>query len=222
MDKLQKVRADIERLIVDYNIKTEKYRGMNKQAHQYYGGKRDALSEILKSIDSMQEEPKSKFEQSIQEGDNIVYNEDLGCRVNLSQLKRVAKKEDPVSDSETVEAQNKEVYMKPHSEPIYLGIGGIPINAPKYLCKEEPKKCMYSEDDYTDEDREWLCDGCNEECKYSKKEESVSDDLDREITKLHLRFHNIDMLAFEEIARHFAEWSKVNSMRILLTKDKDK
>lgn len=46
--------------------------------------------------------------------------------------------EEPVSDSETVETQNKEVYMKPHSEPIYLGIGGIPIDAPKYLCKEEP------------------------------------------------------------------------------------
>jgi len=54
------------------------------------------------------------------------------------------------------------------------------------------------------------------------KEESVSDDLDREITKLHLHFPNIDMLTFEEIARYFAEWSKVNSMRILLTKDKDK
>ena len=38
-------------------------------------------------------EPKSKFEQSIQEGDNIIYNEDLGCRVNLSQLERVAKKD---------------------------------------------------------------------------------------------------------------------------------
>lgn len=52
--------------------------------------------------------------------------------------------EEPVSDSETVEAQNKEVYMKPHSEPIYLGIGGIPINAPKCLCKEE---CEYSKSD---------------------------------------------------------------------------
>ena len=44
------------------------------------------------------EEPESKFEQSIQEGDNIVYNEDLGCRVNLSLLNRVAKKEKPVSE----------------------------------------------------------------------------------------------------------------------------
>lgn len=33
--------------------------------------------------------------------------------------------------------------------------------------QEEPKKCMYSKDDYTDEDRKVLCDGCEEECKYS-------------------------------------------------------
>ena len=32
---------------------------------------------------------------------------------------------------------------------------------------EEPKKCMYSKDDYTDEDRKVLCDGCEEECKYN-------------------------------------------------------
>lgn len=59
-EKLNRVIAEIKRLIADYNIKTEKYRGMNEQAHQYYGGKRDALSEILKSIDSMQKEPVSK------------------------------------------------------------------------------------------------------------------------------------------------------------------
>lgn len=32
---------------------------------------------------------------------------------------------------------------------------------------KEPKKCMYSKDDYTDEDRKVICDGCEEECKYS-------------------------------------------------------
>lgn len=48
-------------------------------------------------IDSFQEEP-SKFDAAIQEGDDVRYNEDLGCRVNLSQLKRVAKKEEPVSE----------------------------------------------------------------------------------------------------------------------------
>lgn len=37
--------------------------------------------------------------------------------------------------------------------------------------KEEPKKCMYSKDDYTDEDRKVLCDGCVEECKYGKSDD---------------------------------------------------
>lgn len=38
------------------------------------------------------------------------------------------------------------------------------------LTKEEPKECMYSKDSYTDEDRKVLCDGCEEDCKYNKKE----------------------------------------------------
>ena len=38
---------------------------------------------------------------------------------------------------------------------------------------EEHKKCMYSKDNYTNEDRKALCDGCEEDCKYAQKEESV-------------------------------------------------
>lgn len=34
--------------------------------------------------------------------------------------------------------------------------------------QEEPKKCMYSKDKYTDEDRKVLCDGCKEDCKYAR------------------------------------------------------
>ena len=36
----------------------------------------------------------SKFDDAIQEGDKVIYNDDLGCRVNLSQLNRVAKPSD--------------------------------------------------------------------------------------------------------------------------------
>jgi hypothetical protein len=32
--------------------------------------------------------------------------------------------------------------------------------------QEEPKECMYSKDNYTDEDRKALCDGCEEECEF--------------------------------------------------------
>lgn len=43
--------------------------------------------------------------------------------------------------------------------------------------QKHPKDCMYSKDNYTDEDRKILCEGCEEDCKYNKKEEPVSDDL---------------------------------------------
>ena len=42
--------------------------------------------------------------------------------------------------------------------------------------QEEPKKCMYARDNYTDEDRKVLCDGCQEECKFKPVEWSEEDD----------------------------------------------
>lgn len=36
----------------------------------------------------------SKFDDCIQSGDKVIFNEDLGCRVNLSQLNRVANRSD--------------------------------------------------------------------------------------------------------------------------------
>ena len=48
----------------------------------------------------------SKFDDCIQPGDKVIFNEDLGCRVNLSQLNRVAKKEDHL---EYIEAKKKAI-----------------------------------------------------------------------------------------------------------------
>jgi len=48
--------------------------------------------------------------------------------------------------------------------------------------QEEPaseKKCMFTKDNYTDEDRKVLCENCKEKCEYSKKEEPVSEDLEK-------------------------------------------
>ena len=36
---------------------------------------------------------KSIFEEKMQPGDEIIYSDSLECRVNMSQLRRVAKKE---------------------------------------------------------------------------------------------------------------------------------
>ena len=48
-------------------------------------------------------------------------------------------------------------------------------------CKKEPvseKKCTFTKDSFTNEDRKVLCDGCEEECKYAQKEEPVSEELE--------------------------------------------
>ena len=74
--------AEINRLITEL-IKD----GENTMFEQ---GRISAFEDILLYINSL----KSKFfDNCIQEGDKVIYNEDLDCRVNLSQLKRIAKKE---------------------------------------------------------------------------------------------------------------------------------
>ena len=39
----------------------------------------------------------------------------------------------------------------------------------EYQLVEANKMCLYSKDDFTEEDRNVLCEGCEEECKYSKQ-----------------------------------------------------
>ena len=62
--------------------------------------------------------------------------------------------------------------------------------------KEEPKKCMYSRDDFTDEDRKVLCDGCEEECKYSE-----SDDFTKALAEcIHqAQWNVVDPIVFAEL-----------------------
>ena len=40
------------------------------------------------------------------------------------------------------------------------------------------EECMYSKDNYTDKERKALCEGCEEECRFNKKEDSVNNGLD--------------------------------------------
>lgn len=61
MDKIEQIKAEVERLRVEYNILTERNRYRNEQAHQYYGAKRDCLTQLLSFIDSLQDEPKDPF-----------------------------------------------------------------------------------------------------------------------------------------------------------------
>ena len=76
----------------------------------------------------------------------------------------------------------------------------------------KPKECMYSKDNYTDEDRQVLCDGCEEDCKYNKKE-PVSEDLEEAIdTYLATYFggekEKQDWPFLKKMAIHFAKWQK--------------
>lgn len=52
----------------------------------------------------------------------------------------------------------------------------------EYL-EEEIKFCAFSTSRYTDKERKALCEGCEEECKFNKKEEPASEDLEEEIGK---------------------------------------
>lgn len=87
MTDKEKIRKEVERLMNE--LIQEKEKGFGSDTD-------DAcileLQNILTYIDSLQKEPVSKFDSCILPGDDVRYNEELGCRVNLSQLKRVAKK----------------------------------------------------------------------------------------------------------------------------------
>ena len=50
--------------------------------------------------------------------------------------------------------------------------------------QEEHEKCMYTKDNYTDEDRKVLCDGCEEECEYNKKEPCIPDIVDKHFDEM--------------------------------------
>ena len=85
--------------------------------------------------------------------------------------------------------------------------------------QEEPtKKCMYTKDNFTDEDRKVLCEGCEEDCEYGKKyQKPVRDDLESEIIKrwkvLHGSGNSTPFDTFNGIACHFANWQKQQMMK---------
>ena len=92
--------------------------------------------------------------------------------------------------------------------------------------EENPQECMYSKDNYTDEDRKALCDGCEEECRFNKKEEPVSEDLKEEISKFFKDWGtdeinggqygiNLDIRELKDIAHHFAKWQEEQDKQVL-------
>ena len=95
--------------------------------------------------------------------------------------------------------------------------------------QEEPKQCMYSKDNYTEEDRKVLCEGCEEKCKFNQVKESailqhkeksckengnsltqetVSEDLGEYINKLSKQFPEVSFAKLSRIAVRVAKWQK--------------
>ena len=50
--------------------------------------------------------------------------------------------------------------------------------------EQKPVECMYSKDNYTDEDRKILCDGCEEKCKFAQKEADWLQELQNKLDSL--------------------------------------
>lgn len=69
------------------------------------------------------------------------------------------------------EEYSNEVINRPMLASLYAGNILSFMNS----LPNEPKKCMYTNEHYTDEDRKVLCEDCEERCEYSKKEEPVSE-----------------------------------------------
>lgn len=96
MDKVQTIRKTVENRYEYWKEKESNSHSIESEIRM------SECQHLLLMFDSLQEDP-SKFDAAIQEGDDVRYNEDLGCRVNLSQLKRVAKKKEPVSENKNRE-----------------------------------------------------------------------------------------------------------------------
>lgn len=81
---------------------------------------------------------------------------------------------------------------------------------------EDSKKCMYTKDNYTDEDRKVLCEGCEEKCEYAQKKadwlQELQDKLDslskEDLEKVWAKYHQKEETVsedLEEAAEDFCE-----------------
>jgi len=97
------------------------------------------------------------------------------------------------------------------------------------IMQEEPKQCMYSKDNYTEEDRKVLCEGCEEKCKFNQVKESailqhkeetckengdsltqepVNDELEKAAVEAFKQIVDSDKNNFLEIFKAGANWQK--------------
>ena len=98
--RLHKAMDDYHRFIVyEYGIKSKNATGKLKEYIDKCKGCNNVKG-CVTCVDGSEwahyEESVSKFDSCVQNSDKVVYNEDMGCRVNLFQLNRVAKVDTPI------------------------------------------------------------------------------------------------------------------------------
>lgn len=91
-------------------------------------------------------------------------------------LKR-KKSENSTSDGE----EKQEPTTEPHEDEKPVDEPEKPKDEPNHpICStpelHEPKTCMYANDNYTEEERKTLCDGCDEACEYRPAPEPVGNE----------------------------------------------
>ena len=85
--------------------------------------------------------------------------------------------------------------------------------------QEEPvseKKCMFTKDSYTDEDRKILCEDCKEKCEFNKKE-PINEELGEYINELSKQFPEVSFAKLSRIAVRAAKWQKEQINEVLLS-----
>lgn len=196
-DKVQKIREEVERLQsrAEYNFGIS----LTENARQFWLGESNVLTLIGKYIGTMQKEP-----VKIKKGGKYRCLSDMINR-----------------DTGNIAFIGDNIYFAPKDNTLVSEEYGLLCDtsedASNFELVEEPKECMFTKDFYTDEDRKALCEGCEEECKYSKKGKPVGEDLEQAIdTYLATYFgsekENQDWPFLKKMAIHFANWQKEHLM----------
>lgn len=185
MTNREQILAEIKRL------KTELIE--NGENTMFEQGRISAFEDMELFIDSMQEETTSKFDSCIQPGDDVRYNEELGCRVNLTQLQRVAKKDPKYC------MYSKDIYTDEERKSLCDG------------CEED---CEYNQKKEPDELTHSVT-------KISDQEVPISEDLNEELEDflgknalLNCCYSTRDTLRLAtKVANHFVNWQKQQMMK---------
>lgn len=155
-NRIKKIRVEIEKAYEEAQERVKLVKDV------YWEGKVDAYRNVLCVFDLMQEEPVSEFlntESMIESYKQRLISQANGVKNSpLIDMCLASYKHGINETLDTLDLSNVQRTTKDCKEPA------------------SEKKCMFTKDSYTDEDRKVLCEDCKERCEYNKKEEPASDD----------------------------------------------